>query len=207
MMGRYDNKIATVSGFKNLEPWPEVFNTGVVAIERTGVILRDGQIKTPDDVVPVEGSLEAIKLLRLKGYKVSIFFNEPLISEGILTADDVDRTNVRMMEIFGEYGIQSIDGVLYSTTNMKQDIYSMPNTGMMKKAEKEQRIKFKGGYFVGNKIRNLKAGNSLGCVPVLVKTGIYQETLEKLDSFANRELRMRTKTFQNLLEFVNSLPS
>ena len=28
-MERYDNKIATVSRFNNLEPWSEVFNTTV----------------------------------------------------------------------------------------------------------------------------------------------------------------------------------
>jgi len=90
---------------------------------------------------------------------------------------------------------------------MKEDIYSMPNTGMMKKAEKDFRIKLKGGYFVGNKIRNLKAGNSVGCVPVLVKTGNYEEAVEKLNTFANRELLSKTKVFYSLLDFANSLPS
>ena len=206
-MGRYDNKVATVSGTGSLEPWPDTFDKGVISIERTGVILEDRNIITPEDVVPLPGALAAIKMMRLKGYRVCIFFNEPLISQGVMTTDQVDTTINQMMQLFGEYGIQNIDGVLYATTNMKQDIYSMPNTGMMKKAEKDFKVKLKGGYFVGNKIRNLKAGHSVGCVPVFVKTGNYQETEEKLNTFANRELLSKTKTVYSLLDFATSLPS
>jgi D-glycero-D-manno-heptose 1,7-bisphosphate phosphatase len=206
-MGRFDNKVATVSGSVNSDSWPTTFDKGVVSIERTGVILEDCNIMSSEDVIPLPGALEAIKMMRLKGYKVCIFFNEPLIGQNVVTTDQVDSTVQRMMEMFGESGIQTIDGVLYSTTNMKEDIYSMPNTGMMKKAEKDFRIKLKGGYFVGNKIRNLKAGNSVGCVPVLVKTGNYEEAVEKLNTFANRELLSKTKVFYSLLDFANSLPS
>ena len=206
-MGRFDNKVATVSGSVNSDSWPTTFDKGVVSIERTGVILEDCNIMSPEDVIPLPGALEAIKMMRLKGYRVCVFFNEPLIGQNVVTTDQVDSTVQRMMELFGESGIQTIDGVLYSTTNMKEDIYSMPNTGMMKKAEKDFRIKLKGGYFVGNKIRNLKAGNSVGCVPVLVKTGNYEEAVEKLNTFANRELLSKTKVFYSLLDFANSLPS
>jgi D-glycero-D-manno-heptose 1,7-bisphosphate phosphatase len=207
-MGRYDNKVATVSGNGgNSEPWPDTFDKCVIGIERTGVIFENREITSPDDMVPIAGSLEAIKLLRLKGYRVCIFFNEPLISQNRLTTDQVDSILDNMMQMFGEAGIQNIDAVYYSTTNMKQDIFSMPNTGMMKKAEKEHRLKFKGGYFIGDKIRNLKAGNSMGCVPVLVTTGEGQETLEKLNTFANRDLKTKTKTFNSLFDFASSLPS
>lgn len=206
-MGRFDNKVATVSGTGSFEPWPNKFDKGVIGIERTGVILEDRNITTPDDVIPIPGALEAIKMMRLKGYRVFIFFNEPLIGQGVMTADQVDNTVDQMMQLFGEAGIQNIDGVLYATTNMKQDIFSMPNNGMMKKAEKEHRVKFKGGYFVGNKVRNLKAGHSVGCVPVFVKSGDYEETVEKLNTFANRELLNKTKSFYSLLDFATSLPS
>jgi histidinol phosphatase-like enzyme len=143
--------------------------------------------------------------MRLKGYKVVIFFNEPLISAGKMTTFDVDATNQKLMELFGQAGIMTIDGLLYSTTSLKEDIYSMPNNGMMKKAEVDFKIKMKGGYFVGDKLYNLKAGDSMGMKPVLIKTGIYQETETKLKTFANRELEKKLKSFNSLLDFANSL--
>jgi histidinol phosphatase-like enzyme len=76
---------------------------------------------------------------------------------------------------------------------------------MMKKAEVDFKIKMKGGYFVGDKLYNLKAGDSVGMKPVLIKTGIYQETETKLKTFANRELEKKLKSFNSLLDFANSL--
>ena len=100
-MARFDNKAATISG-NGFEPWPEKFDKGVIGIERNGVILQDTNIVTENDVVPIEGALEAIKMIRLKGYRLCIFFNEPLISQGVMTPEQVDVTNNRMMDIFGE---------------------------------------------------------------------------------------------------------
>ena len=110
------------------------------------------------------------------------------------------------MEIFGQAGIMSIDGLLYSTSSFKQDIFSLPNNGMLKKAEKDFRVKFKGGYFVGDKMHDLKAGDSVHAKPVLIKSGQYEETLSKLDSFANKDLKNKTLIYNSLLDFANSLP-
>ena len=109
------------------------------------------------------------------------------------------------MEIFGNYGIQSITGLYYSTTNLKEDIYSMPNNGMLKKAEKELKVKFKGGYFVGDKLQNLKVAESVHSTPVLLQQGCYEETKEKLKTFANRNLKTKVKEYKTLLDFANSL--
>jgi histidinol phosphatase-like enzyme len=109
------------------------------------------------------------------------------------------------MEIFGQAGIFSIEGLLYSTTNSKEDIFSLPNTGMLKKAEREFKVKFKGGYFVGNKITDLKVADSVGSKPILINSGEYEETKSKLNTFANRDLKNKTKEFDSLLSFANSL--
>jgi D-glycero-D-manno-heptose 1,7-bisphosphate phosphatase len=185
--------------------WPTVFPKEVVALDR-GVIINDIMpLYSPEMIQPLPGSLEAIRMLRMKGYKVVIFFNEPLISERKITTNVVDSINQKMMEIFGQAGIMTIDGLLYSTTNMKEDIYSMPNNGMMKKAETDFKIKMKGGYFVGDKLYNLKAGDSVGMKPVLIQTGMYQETETKLTTFGNRDLVKKVNRFNSLLDFANSL--
>ena len=77
---------------------------------------------------------------------------------------------------------------------------------MFKRAEAEQRLKFKGGAYVGDKISDLKAADRIGAIPVLVKTGHGIETIEKLNTYANRNLKKKTKIFENLWEFADSLP-
>ena len=182
--------------------------TITIGLDRDGVINQRVEpcVKYPDEFIPIAGSLEAIALIRRKGYNIVIITNQDGISKGLLTIDDVDTIHQHMLELLGKAGCPSIDGIYYSTTNLKQDIYSIPNVGMFKKAEKEQRIKFKGGAFVGDKIIDLKVADKVGAIPVLVKTGNGNETIEKLNSFANRDLKKRTQIFDNLWEFANSLP-
>jgi len=111
-----------------------------------------------------------------------------------------------MLELLGKAGCSSIDGIYYSTTNLKQDIYAKPNVGMFKRAEAEHRLRFKGGAYVGDKISDLKAADRIKAIPVLVKTGHGLETIEKLNTYANRDLKKQTQIFNNLWEFANSLP-
>lgn len=212
-MGRFSvetslqNPVKSQPGQFTPNDWPTVFPKETIGIERNGIIIKNQS--TPynkEEIELVSDSCEAIRMMRLKGYKVVIFFNEPLIFENKLTTDQVDVSNQHLMEIFGQNGIFSIEGLLYSTTNMKMDMYSMPNNGMLKKAEKDFKLKFRGGYFIGDKLYNLKAGNSVEAKPILIKTGLYEKTENSLKTFANRELNSKTKRFNSLLEFAINLP-
>ena len=185
--------------------WPTFFPKETIGIDR-GAILNDTKpILTASDIEILPGALDAIRNIRLKGYKLVIFFNEPLITQGKLTTQAVDSNVQQLMNYFGQAGIFTIDGLLYSTSNMKEDNFAMPNTGMMKRAENEMKVAFKGGYFAGNKLYNLKAGDSVHAKPILIKSPGYEGEEIKLDTFANKELKNKTKTFNSLLDFANSL--
>jgi D-glycero-D-manno-heptose 1,7-bisphosphate phosphatase len=185
--------------------WPTFFPKETIGIDR-GAILNDTKpILNASDIEILPGALDAIRTIRLKGYKLVIFFNEPLISQGKLTTQAVDSNIQQLMNYFGQAGIFTIDGLLYSTSNMKEDLFAMPNNGMMKRAENEMKVAFKGGYFAGNKLYNLKAGDSVHSKPILIKSPGYEDAETKLDTFANKELKNKTKTFNSLLDFANSL--
>jgi len=185
--------------------WPTFFPKETIGIDR-GVILNDTKpILNASDIEILPGALDAIRTIRLKGYKLVIFFNEPLITQGKLTTQAVDSNIQQLMNYFGQAGIFTIDGLLYATSNMKEDLFAMPNNGMMKRAENEMKVAFKGGYFAGNKLYNLKAGDSVHAKPILIKSPGYEDVETKLDTFANKELKNKTKTFNSLLDFANSL--
>ncbi len=179
-----------------------------IGLDRDGTINEDlgTYVTSPNEFKPIPGSLEAVTLLKQKGYNVVILTNQAGIFKGVMTPDDVDAVHKHMLELLGQAGCNRIEGIYYSTTNLKQDTYAKPNVGMFKKAEKEQRLKFKGGAFVGDKISDLKAAEKIGAIPVLVKTGHGIDTLEKLNTFANRNLKKKTQVFENLYEFVKALP-
>lgn len=192
----------------NPSNWPTSFPKGIVGLDRDGTINEDmGEyITNASQLRIMPSSLEAIRTIRLKGHKLVILTNQAGVNKGIQTQAQVDAVNQTMMRVFGENGIFSIDGLYYATSNLKEDYYAKPNVGMFKRAQEEiQGIDWNSGWYVGDKITDLKAAEKVGATPILVLTGHGNETLKKLDTFANKDLKKKTKVFNNLLEFANSL--
>lgn len=187
---------------------PSQYTKCVIGLDRDGTINEDlgTYVTTPKDFKPIPGSLEAIALLRKKGHKVVVITNQAGIMKGTMTTQDVDRIHDYMFKLLGEVGCPSIDALYYSTTNLKDDIFAKPNIGMFERCEKENpTIKFKKGFYVGDKLSDLKAAVKAGARPVLVRTGYGQETEKELSKFTYKKLAKQTYIFDNLLEFAQAL--
>lgn len=180
----------------------------VVGLDRDGVINVDlgTYVTHPDSFKPIPGSLEAIAELRRKGYKIAIITDQGGIEKGIMTMEDVDNVHNRMFEMLGEAGCYSIDALYYSASSRKEDPYAKPNTGMFKRCEAENpHIRFKGGYYVGDKMKDLKVALKVGATPVLVRTGYGLTTEQELNRYANREVKQKVLIFDDLAQFIKSL--
>lgn len=179
----------------------------VIGLDRDGTINKDigTYVTSPDQFEPIEGSLEAVKMIRDKGYDVVILTNQAGIYKGICDAVDVDIVHNYMLQLLGNIGCKSINGLYYSTTNLKDDIYAKPNIGMFKRASQEVGVNWKNGLYVGDKMTDLKAAIKAKAKPVLVKTGYGEETLSKLNTFANKDLKKQTEVYDNLYQFAHSL--
>ena len=179
----------------------------LIAIDRDGVIVEcNGNVKTPERFIPIEGSIEAISLMRSKGYKVAIVFDQPGISKNEITIDEVENVNGYMLDLFGKAGCPSIDGILYNTSDSKDDPWSKPKPLMFNRLRDEFKVPTKGGYYVGDRLVDAKMAEKGKLKPVLGRTGKYDEDAKKFDSFSNKQLKKKTKVFDNLLEFAISLP-
>ena len=180
----------------------------VIGLDRDGVINRDlgTYCYAPTDFDPIPGSLPAIATLRRKGYKIVIITDQGGIEKGIYTQEDVDKVHDHMFKLLLDAGCITIDALYYSSSSRKEDPFAKPNTGMFKRCEKENpHIKFNQGYFVGYKMKDLKAAVNMGAKPVLVRTGYGLTTEKDLNKFAYREIKKRTIIFDNLESFVESL--
>ena len=182
--------------------WPTFFPKPVVGLDIRGILIDETDVR---QVTPIPGALDAVRLLRLKGHKVFLLGDYPEITDKQITQPQVDENHKILLQLLGQSGCFSIDGMLHNTSSMKEDMYAKPNTGMMKRATSEFKVNWKEGWFVGDDIDDLKMADRGGCKPILILTGKGQETVPKLDSFANRELKKKVKIFPNLLSFVESL--
>jgi D-glycero-D-manno-heptose 1,7-bisphosphate phosphatase len=180
----------------------------VIGLGRDGVINRDldDYCYRIEDFDPIPGSIEAIADIRRKGHKLVIITDQGGIEKGLYTPDQVDVLHTHMLDLFGQAGCSSIDAIYYSVSSRRQDPYAKPNVGMFKRCEKEiPDIEFSKGYYVGDRIKDLKAAVRIGARPVLVRTGHGIETEKELKKFTYRELKRRTIIFDDLAAFVASL--
>ena len=178
---------------KNQEvQWPKSFPKSTIGLERKNVFMDEN-----DEYL--DGALDSIKQLRLKGYKVVL-----IMDERGRTESDVNASNMKMMQDFGQAGILSIEGIFYSIGTERADPFVKPSTGMFKRCEDERpHLKFKGGWYIGHTIADAKAAFKIGARSALINP--TEETLKKLNSFANQKIKKKTRIFQSLQEFEKTL--
>jgi D-glycero-D-manno-heptose 1,7-bisphosphate phosphatase len=189
----------------NPQDWPTTFPKPMVGFDRDGVVIEwKNVIKRFEDITYIPGSLEAIRQLRLKGHKAWMFADQPNISRGLMTDNDVQNIHRNMMNHFGQSGIFSIDGFLYNQSDMPQDHYAKPNIGMLNRSKNEMHMDWTDGYYVGDTIEDVKMAQKFGVKPILVRTGKGAKTEKDHLKGINTKYN-DVQVFDNLLEFVNSL--
>ena len=192
-------------GQYNQQDWPTSFPKPTIGMDRDGVIIEwKNVIKRYEDVKYINGSLEAIRKLRLKGHKMMILADQPNISRGLMNNNDVENIMNYMMQNFGQNGIFSIDGFLYNQSNMPQDPYAKPNVGMLARSKNEMGMDWTDGYYVGDTIEDIKMAIKFGVTPILVRTGKGAKTEKEYLKGMNNKYE-GVKVFDNLLSFVDSL--
>jgi D-glycero-D-manno-heptose 1,7-bisphosphate phosphatase len=180
----------------------------VIGLDRDGVINEDlgTYVTHPNQFSPISGSLTAIAELRKKGYQIVIITNQGGIGKGIMTEADVDSVHSYMLELLGNAGCSSIDGIYYSVSSNKKDPYAKPNIGMFKQCESHNKsIRFNKGFYVGDKLSDLKAAIKIGARPVLVRTGHGIETEKELNKYTYKDIKEKTYIFDNLADFAANL--
>jgi len=198
------NQASSTSGV-----WPTTFNKPMVGLDLNGTIIEDINITGAESVKLLPTVLEAIRSIRLKGYKVFILSDQPGITKGYTSEKNIQSAFQELMRIFGQAGIISIDGFLHNTSDIKNDEFAKPNLGMVKRAENEVlkgSTKFKDGWYVGDSLIDLKYADKMQAKPVLIKTGNYQHAITQLEKFTYRNLKSKTKIYNSLSEFASSLP-
>lgn len=197
------------------QPQPKIHWTGgefrtkcVIGLDRDGVINRDlgTYCFRPEDFDPIPGSIDAIATLRRKGYKIVVITDQGGIEKGLYKEADVEAVHTKMLQLLGEAGCSSIDAIYYSASSRKEDPFAKPNLGMFKRCEREIKdIKFREGYYVGDKMKDLKAAYDIGAIPVLVRTGYGLETERDLEKFTYRKIKSKTLVFNDLMDFSRSI--
>ncbi len=145
----------------------------LVILDRDGVINEDSDayIKSLDEWHPLPGSIDAIARLSRHGFTVAVATNQSGLGRGLFTLDDLEAMHHRLNEMVETAG-GHLAGIFYCP-HLPQDHCDCrkPKPGLIEAIERELNQSAHGAWLIGDTQRDLEAGLSKGCVPVLVLTG------------------------------------
>jgi D-glycero-D-manno-heptose 1,7-bisphosphate phosphatase len=153
----------------------------LVILDRDGVINEDSDeyIKTPDEFIPIPGSLEAITRLNHAGYMVLVATNQSGIARGYFSMDALNQIHDKLKRLLNAYG-GHIDGIFFCPHGPEDHCHCRkPNPGLYEEISQRLDIDLDAVPAVGDSLRDLQAAQSVGALPVLVRTGKGERTLSK----------------------------
>ena len=172
-----------------------------IILDRDGVINIDSAlyIKSPAEWKPIEGSLEAIARLNQAGYRVVVATNQSGIGRGLFDMDTLNAMHEKMHKHLVGVGGR-VDAIFYCPhTADEQCDCRKPKPGMFERIAKVYNIELKGVPTIGDSLRDLQAGSTAGCTPILVRTG------KGLKTEAEGNLPKGTAVYDNLAAAVDAL--
>ena len=174
----------------------------IVVLDRDGVINKDSDdyIKTPDEWIPIEGSLQAIARLNHAGYRVYIATNQSGLGRGLFTIETLHAIHQKMVsEIQAQGG--HIEAILFCPHTPEDHCdCRKPKTGLLLDIARRANQSLKGVPVIGDSFRDLEAAWAVEAAPILVKTGKGELTLSK-----HRKALENIPIFDNLGSAVDKL--
>jgi histidinol-phosphate phosphatase family protein len=188
----------------------EVGGQKTLFIDRDGTLIKEKNfLKNPDDVEPINGSIEAIKSARAQGFKIIVVSNQSGVARGYFDEKTVRKVNQKVIDIFRENGAV-IDDIYYCPyldgaplrEYDRDSMYRKPAPGMAEEAARKYNINLSESYVIGDKLSDLHFAYVIGGRGIIVRTGYGSKT----EQYLKKPFQLRPeKIVENLREGVQSI--
>src|SRR5262249_39596382 len=119
------------------------------------------------------GVVEALQLLKSKGFKIIVITNQSGIGRGFFT---VDQYRAVEAEVLRQLGDGLIDATYFCPDVPGQhSIHRKPSPGMILQAKQEQQIDLARSFFIGDKEIDVQCGRNAGVRTIRVQTGFDRD--------------------------------
>ncbi|MFW6345609.1 MAG: D-glycero-beta-D-manno-heptose 1,7-bisphosphate 7-phosphatase [Halomonas sp.] len=178
----------------------------LVILDRDGVINRDSDeyIKSLDEWIPYPTAIDAIARLANAGWTVAIATNQSGIARGYYDQATLAEMHDELQRQVSAAGgkIAHIAWCPHAPDDRCDCRKPLP--GLLVQIRDALGLEgLEGSWMVGDSLRDLQAGDALGCHPVLVRTGKGKRTLAKHPELATPG--NATRVFDDLASFVDWL--
>lgn len=153
----------------------------LLILDRDGVINQDSDdyIKSLEEWIPLPGAIRAIAQLSKAGWTVAVATNQSGLARGYYDEATLEAMHDRLRQLVAEQGGEL--GLIVHCPHGPDDDCSCrkPEPGMLLQIAAHYRTSLEGVWFVGDSSGDLQAALTVGCQPVLVKTGKGMRTLSQ----------------------------
>lgn len=153
----------------------------LVILDRDGVINQDSaeHIRSPEEWVPIPGSLDAIARLNRAGYRVVCATNQSGLKRRLFDIETLNRIHEAMHRQLAEVG-GHVEAVFMCPCHPKDNCACFkPNPGMLQEIATRLRVSLDTVPYIGDKLSDVQAARAAGARPFLVKTGYGQDTIDR----------------------------
>lgn len=151
----------------------------LIILDRDGVINCDSPhyIKSPDEWIPIPGSLEAIAQLNQANYQVIVATNQSGIGRGLYNVATLELMHQKMQQMLTTVG-GHIDHIFYCPHTPNDNCNCRkPKTGLFQQIAATLQCSLHNVPAIGDTLRDIQAAQSAGCYAILVRTGQGAKTL------------------------------
>ncbi len=179
-------------------------NLKLVILDRDGTINEDSDdfVKSPDEWLPLPGSLEAIARLNHAGWHVVVASNQSGLGRGLFDVSTLNAMHAKMHKLLAAVGGR-VDAIFYCPHGPEDACRCRkPEPGLFEQIAERFGVDLRNVPAVGDSARDILAGVAVGCEPHLVLTG-------KGAAYRGRDLPdsfpLETRVHANLAAFVDFL--
>ena len=145
----------------------------LVILDRDGVINEDSAayIKSPEEWIPIPGSLQAIARLHRAGWHVVVATNQSGIARNLFDSDTLVRIHDKMHRCISDAG-GLIDAIFFCPHGPHDNCNCRkPRPGLFLDIARRLRISLSEVPAIGDSLHDLHAAHAVGARPILVRTG------------------------------------
>ena len=179
-----------------------VAERGLVILDRDGVINRDSRefVKSPDEWVPLPGSIRAIADLDRAGYTVAVASNQSGLARGLFDRNALRAMHRKLRKLVAAEG-GHVDRIVVCPHGPDDGCSCRkPKPGLLLRLGRHYGTGLDGVPVIGDSLRDLEAAAASGARPILVRSGNGRKTERALPGdFAS------TEVFDNLAAVAAAL--
>ncbi|NOY63686.1 MAG: D-glycero-beta-D-manno-heptose 1,7-bisphosphate 7-phosphatase, partial [Gammaproteobacteria bacterium] len=142
----------------------------LIVLDRDGVINEDSDayIKSPEEWIPIAGSLEAIARLNRAHYTVVVATNQSGLARGMFDVGMLNRIHSKMRALLSDAG-GHVEAIFFCPHGPDDGCECRkPSPGLMLQIAKRLHVALINVPIIGDSLRDLQAAQAVGARPMLV---------------------------------------